>query len=114
MAEIPRGQSPEEPPPSVAGQRAPQPKPPKPEAPRERPVRAGANPEFAVERERWNQRLAEINPGTVNLADPDEVYAFIRGLRVADGPDEVHNRTIARLEIRRHSNTPSSSKSAFS
>jgi len=47
----------------------------------------------------------------VNLAHN---YAFIRGLRVADGPDEVHNRTIARLEIRWHSNTPSSSKSAFS
>jgi acyl-CoA dehydrogenase len=31
-------------------------------------------------------------------------YASIRTLRLADGPDEVHNRAIARLEYRRHSN----------
>ncbi len=33
-------------------------------------------------------------------------YAGIRTLRLADGPDEVHNRTIARLEFGRHTNTP--------
>ena len=27
-----------------------------------------------------------------------EMYAMVRTLRIADGPDEVHNRTIARLE----------------
>ena len=27
-----------------------------------------------------------------------ELYATVRTLRIADGPDEVHNRTIARLE----------------
>jgi hypothetical protein len=26
------------------------------------------------------------------------MYASLRTLRLADGPDEVHNRTIARLE----------------
>ena len=31
-------------------------------------------------------------------------YAHIRTLRLADGPDEVHNRAIARLEFARHTN----------
>jgi acyl-CoA dehydrogenase len=30
------------------------------------------------------------------------MYAWIRCLRFADGPDEVHRRTIARRELRRH------------
>ncbi|MGB3811370.1 MAG: acyl-CoA dehydrogenase family protein [Parvibaculum sp.] len=29
-------------------------------------------------------------------------YKGLRSLRIADGPDEVHNRTIARLEFRKH------------
>ena len=31
-----------------------------------------------------------------------KLYSGIRTLRIADGPDEVHNRTIARLELGRH------------
>jgi alkylation response protein AidB-like acyl-CoA dehydrogenase len=30
------------------------------------------------------------------------MYAQSRTLRLADGPDEVHNRSIARMEIARH------------
>jgi len=32
-------------------------------------------------------------------------YAGVRSLRFADGPDEVHNRAIARLELRKYANT---------
>ncbi|HYC66595.1 acyl-CoA dehydrogenase family protein [Brevundimonas sp.] len=31
-----------------------------------------------------------------------EMYAMVRTLRIADGPDEVHNRAIARLEYAKH------------
>jgi acyl-CoA dehydrogenase len=29
-------------------------------------------------------------------------YASIRAQRLADGPDEVHRRAIARLELKKH------------
>jgi hypothetical protein len=32
------------------------------------------------------------------------MYASLRTLRLADGPDEVHNRTIARLEYGKYMN----------
>ncbi|KQS55867.1 acyl-CoA dehydrogenase [Brevundimonas sp. Leaf363] len=35
-----------------------------------------------------------------------EMYATVRTLRIADGPDEVHNRTIARLEYAKHGGRP--------
>ena len=35
-----------------------------------------------------------------------EMYATVRTLRLADGPDEVHNRTIARLEYAKHGGKP--------
>ncbi len=31
-------------------------------------------------------------------------YASARTLRIVDGPDEVHNRAIARLEMRKYTN----------
>jgi acyl-CoA dehydrogenase len=33
------------------------------------------------------------------------MYAHVRTLRIADGPDEVHKMTIARREIRRRDPT---------
>jgi alkylation response protein AidB-like acyl-CoA dehydrogenase len=34
------------------------------------------------------------------------MYASMRTLRLADGPDEVHNRAIARLEFAKYMNLP--------
>jgi acyl-CoA dehydrogenase len=34
------------------------------------------------------------------------MYAHLRTLRLADGPDEIHNRTIARQELRRLAQAP--------
>jgi alkylation response protein AidB-like acyl-CoA dehydrogenase len=39
--------------------------------------------------------------GVANDAGLAYAYAQIRTLRIADGPDEVHNRTIARLEFKK-------------
>ena len=40
--------------------------------------------------------------GVSGDTDLAAMYAMIRTLRIADGPDEVHNRTIARLEYAKH------------
>jgi hypothetical protein len=34
------------------------------------------------------------------------MYASLRTMRIVDGPDEVHNRDIARLEFRKYSSVP--------
>jgi acyl-CoA dehydrogenase len=39
------------------------------------------------------------------------MYAGLRTLRLADGPDEVHNRTIARLEYGKYMSGVATQKS---
>src|SRR5690242_13152854 len=46
----------------------------------------------------WGGAGVTTDPGLARI------YAGQRTLRLADGPDEVHNRTIARLEFGKHSN----------
>jgi acyl-CoA dehydrogenase len=43
--------------------------------------------------------------GVTSDAALAQAYAHIRTLRLADGPDEVHCRAIARLEMRKYTNT---------
>ena len=89
--EAPRRPGPE-PPPVTPAVTPPTPPPVTPRrvtgAPKPGEVRAGANVAFAQERARWQKRLSEIDAGTVDLSDPDEVYAYIRGVgRIRPGPD---------------------------
>ena len=49
--------------------------------------------------------------GTSNDFGLTSAYATARLLRLADGPDEVHRNQIARLELRKHTNRPLSSRS---
>ena len=42
--------------------------------------------------------------GVSNDFDLARNYAHVRAMRIFDGPDEVHNRTIAKLELRRYTN----------
>src|SRR3954462_4313705 len=47
--------------------------------------------------------------GAVGVSDDAGLardYASMRTMRLADGPDEVHNRAIARLELRKYANAP--------
>ena len=44
--------------------------------------------------------------GVTTDAGLAKMYAGIRTLRLADGPDEVHNRTIARLEYGKYADAP--------
>ena len=44
--------------------------------------------------------------GVADEAGLAKDYANIRTLRLADGPDEVHNRAIARLEMKKYANAP--------
>jgi acyl-CoA dehydrogenase len=47
-------------------------------------------------------RAIQVHGGAGVSADVPlaEMYAHLRTLRIADGPDEVHKRTIARRELR--------------
>jgi len=44
--------------------------------------------------------------GVSDEAGLAKAYSGVRALRLADGPDEVHNRAIARLELRKYANAP--------
>ena len=44
--------------------------------------------------------------GVTTDAGLAKMYAGIRTLRIADGPDEVHNRTVARMEFGRYADAP--------
>ena len=47
------------------------------------------------------------NAGAAGVSDDAGLardYASMRTMRLADGPDEVHNRAIARLELRKYAN----------
>jgi len=48
----------------------------------------------------WSGGGVTTDPGLVRM------YAGQRTLRIADGPDEVHARTIARLEFSKHAEMP--------
>lgn len=71
-------------------------KPPPPPKPPRIGTSAGANPEFQAAKQQWQERLAKIDAGTVNLTDPDEVFAFIKGVgriqraSLKDFPDIPH------------------------
>jgi alkylation response protein AidB-like acyl-CoA dehydrogenase len=43
-----------------------------------------------------------------------KAYASIRTLRIADGPDEVHARSIARAEFGKHAPSPNPANPGFS
>jgi alkylation response protein AidB-like acyl-CoA dehydrogenase len=48
----------------------------------------------------WGGAGVTTDPGLARM------YATVRTLRLADGPDEVHNRAIARLEFAKYMNLP--------
>jgi acyl-CoA dehydrogenase len=51
-------------------------------------------------------RAIQVHGGGGVSQDFDLVraYAGIRALRLADGPDEVHRETVAKMELRKHMN----------
>ena len=55
----------------------------------------------------FTERIGPVNASASGAGVSEDFglaksYAHMRTLRLADGPDEVHNRTIARLEYAKH------------
>lgn len=55
-------------------------------------------------------RSADFYSGVSTDAGLAKQYASMRTMRLADGPDKVHNRTIARLEYGRYALAPPRAK----
>ena len=62
-----------------------------------------ANPSHSA-KPGWDAIQAWGGAGVTDDPGLARAYAHMRSLRLADGPDEVHNRAIARMEIARHGN----------